>query len=83
MFFALIRKFLFLAENQETLIVGKIRNDDEKRVFFEKRTFCPFEEPSLQNWGGKEMRVVAGHLGQFSYQKKQVFSKVEIFKQRS
>ena len=44
---------VFLAKNRKTLKVGKIRNYDEKTVFFEKKkTFSSTGKLFLQKWEG-------------------------------
>ena len=57
MFSALIMGFL--AKNQ-TLNVGKIRNYDEERVFFEKKRFDLFKSLRYQNGRAQNMPLVAG-----------------------
>ena len=43
--------------------IGKIRNYDEERVFFErKKRFHPFKRHLQQNWWVENMPVVAGRL---------------------
>ena len=54
---------VFLAQNQETLNVGKVRNYDEERVLFrEKKRFHLSKSLLYKNGKAQNMPVVAGRL---------------------
>ena len=51
--FSVLVLSFFLQKNQ-IFKVGKIRNYDEERVYFQKKTLSSIQKPSLQKWeGGK------------------------------